>query len=222
MKYLIMALLMSACSCGADDIRTKKKHEQDRIEVDHSKYKTIASATVNINGKSLSLARNSYSLAPTPIDSDIIYVNPEKGKFELEPGTINPVEAVDEDSIDMGTVEVSNININKLDICDPGGNTKCTSAIIRIYTVEQPGWPGIEGFVNTDDGYGLPILADGANIGLGVAGAVTLDSYVIPANRRRVKGSHFTDLIYAVIVDLDNAGNGNYAVTLRIEIAIGS
>lgn len=122
-------------------------------------------------------------------------------------------------TLSLGHVDLSTLSDNNLKICNPGGNTKCTQAIIRTYSTGT-----VQGFVNTVDSYGLPLfagtLAPTTAIGLNTTGAVQLQTYIIPITDHKVTIADFTTTAYNVTSDFSNAGAGNYSVTLVLEYVL--
>lgn len=155
----------------------------------------------------------------SPVNSNITYTEPEAGKFETTPSILASADG--EDAISLGSIIIDTINVNKLKVCG-GGSDKCTSSIIRMYTTEVSGHPGISGFVNTTTGEGVPFLADGNTVGLSTSGATTLDSYTIPASDKKLRNGDFSDLTYTLGVDTSNAEAGDYELDLVLELLLGS
>ena len=212
MKQLltITTLLTLLTNCANPDIGfTGRSRRTPPITVPIT-YQVVGTAVLNISSTS------GVSLA-TPIDTNIVYTEVEKGAFEVDTGSLVASE-IDVDTLGLGSITVSKVDINKLQIC----SGKCTSAIIRAYTTDVTGSEGVEGFVNTTYGYGVPILMDGASVGITTANALTTVSYTIPANDRRLRNNDFNDLSYDLSVDLSNAEHGDYEMNLVLEILVGS
>jgi hypothetical protein len=213
MKYLllILALYISGCGYFGPDYRDYRP-KPEVPEVPYDEYIVIGKAIINISSEdSLSLAEN------------ITYVVANANVFTIDASGIStPVE--NGDILNVGNIDVSNMKVNNLNQCG-GGSDKCTSAIVRVYTTDVTGSEGIAGFVNTDDGYGIDVTASesgglSGTAGLDVAGAVTVDSYTIPASDRKLTSADFGGVSYDIDVDFSNAGVGSYEMNLVIEIAV--
>ena len=207
MKLLLISLLL--VSCGSPlDLRTKPRHKP-----------TVPKDYIVVGTTKITIRSGEGAYAVSPVNANVTYTEPETGKFNT---TANITASADgEDAISLGSIVVDAININKLEVCG-GGSDKCTSSIIRIYTTAVTGHPGISGFVNTTTGEGIPLLADGVSVGIDTGGALTLDSYSIPANDNKLRNNDFTDLTYTLGVDTSNAKAGDYELDLVLELLLGS
>lgn len=132
------------------------------------------------------------------------------------------VPSISNASLDFGFLEITDVKDNNLDICGSGGNQHCTKALFRIYTTGKPG----AGIWNATGAYGMPITAGlsgttPGTVGLDVAGAYTLQSVTIPANKHTIKFQDFSPTPkYNVKSDFTDAGAGSYSATLVIEYAL--
>jgi hypothetical protein len=122
-------------------------------------------------------------------------------------------------TLSLGHVDLGSIDDNNLKVCGAGGNSKCSSAVIRVYTTGS-----IAGFVNTADGYGAPVYAGSLNpstaVGLTSANSVQVQTYTIPSSDHRITTSDFASTQYAVSSDFANAGAGSYSMTFVVEYAL--
>jgi len=120
--------------------------------------------------------------------------------------------------LSLGSITMSGVDDNHLKVCNPGGNTKCTQAVIRMYNTGSTA-----GLVHAD-GYAIPVYAGTLNpstaLGLNVAGSVQVQNYTIPGNRNRVRLSNFASPTYAVTTDLENAGSGSFSMVLVVEYVL--
>ena len=207
-SFILILLSIIITSCGACSLEPEIENRRS-IKFMDGDWISAGKAHININ-------RSSGFGAVSPIATNITYTEPEAGAFTLEPGTIAAME-LDDDTLSLGTIEVQKIKINKLKICDPGGTTKCTEAIIIIYTTGSTA-----GFVNTTEGYGLDVYADNQAVGLTDANGALVASYTIPANDRKVTAGDFADIVYELEVDISNAGAGDYDMDLVVEILLGN
>lgn len=122
-------------------------------------------------------------------------------------------------TLSLGHVDLASLDDNSLKVCNPGGNTKCTQGIIRVYTTGTTA-----GFVHTVDGYGAPVYTGSLNpstaLGLNTAGAVQVQNVAIAGNKNRLRLSDFPTPDYAVTSDFSNAGSGSYSMTYVVEYAL--
>src|SRR5579884_3310313 len=86
--------------------------------------------------------------------TSVTYVNSPNTTFTIDVSGLAPTftPTFTGNTLNLGQVVVSSLKDNNLKVCNPGGNTKCTQAIIRVYTTGT-----ISGFVNTADSYGAPV-----------------------------------------------------------------
>lgn len=123
--------------------------------------------------------------------------------------------------LSLGSIAVSALNDNNLKVCNPGGNTKCTQALFRVYNTGT-----VAGFVNTSDSpqYGAPVYTSGQNPTTALvlnSPGVQVDSLTgIPTNKHTVKLSDFPSPTYTVTSDFSNAGSGSYSMTYVFEYAL--
>lgn len=209
MRTLLLLILFSTACGNIQDKRVKRKHKPPTP----TNYIVVGKATITISNGCNFCAVN-------PVNANVTYTEPERGKFEVTPNIVASEDV--EGTLNLGTLAIDKIDVNKLEICGVGGDEKCTSSIIRMYTTAITGHPGIAGFVNTIEGYGLDFTADSVTIGLDTGGATTLNQYTIPAGDRRLRNNDFTDLSYDLEVDLENAGVGNYEMDIVLELLVGS
>lgn len=154
--------------------------------------------------------------AANPTTVTVTYVSPPNITFTLNTASlVANVETLTE-TLSLGSVTLSNIRDNNLKVCGVGGNQKCNQAVIRIYTTGS-----VAGFVQQTDLYGAPITADTLPVGLSAVNAAIVSSYTIPNNVNRVRTNNFSDVTYDLLVDMANAGAGNYSTQITIEYALG-
>ncbi len=146
MRYLLLFAFLIGCGTDIDNRRTR--HRQPAPE----EYIKVASVTLNV-GKSEGLNAAAQS---------ITYTTPNQNNVDLDLAALkNAITESDESTdgltIDLGSLTLTGIKINKLKICGVGGNEQCTSAIIRVYTNAITSHPaGETGFINKTDSYGVP------------------------------------------------------------------
>jgi hypothetical protein len=120
------------------------------------------------------------------------------------------------DTLSLGSVSLASLDDNHLKVCNPGGNTKCTKAAIRVYTTGS-----VAGFVHTVDLYGVDVFAGALNpntpVGLNAGGSVEVQTYTIPNSKKRLKMIEFPSPTYSISSDFSNGGSGDYSMTLVVE-----
>ena len=209
-SLLILSMIIASCGEVYLDKRTRSHPEPD-------KWKVIG--TININMKFMEEPGGYLASQST----NVTYTVAEANDFTINTGNIS-VSETSESVLDFGSIDISQLKVNKLKQCGVSNDQKCTSAIIRAYTTEVSGHPGIGGFVNKTDGDGIPVKAGentaSSTVGLNVANAVTLDSYTIPASDKKLTASDFSGVVYEVEADFSNAGAGDYEMNLVIELAV--
>lgn len=123
------------------------------------------------------------------------------------------------DTLSLGEFSIAGLNDNKLRVCGSNGRTKCTKAVIRVYTMGS-----LSGFVNTADSYGVPVYCGTLNpttaVGLLAAGSVQVQNIAIPANKNKLTIADFPSPTYGVGSDFSNAGSGSYAMTFVVEYVL--
>jgi hypothetical protein len=126
------------------------------------------------------------------------------------------------DTLNLGILSISALKDNDLRVCGTNGKTKCTKAIVRMYTTGQAG----AGLWNTLDGYGAPLKAGLSGnpmqtTGLNAVAAVTLQEYTIPSTKNVLNLSDLSQATsYAIEADFSNAGAGSYQTTIVLEYGL--
>lgn len=129
--------------------------------------------------------------------------------------TDNFVAPAPVDLASYGSLDVTDLRDNNLDVCGPAGTAACTTAVLRIYSSGTPG----AGLWNAAKAYGLPIMTGTNVIGLDAAGARVVATLAL-ANKVTVKLKDFTTAArfqVPVAVDFGNAAAGAYRSTLVVE-----
>lgn len=207
MKYLLI-LAALAMSCGAErqNLRTQANKQWIVVGQTNISIKSLVGFNVTEN-------------------TSVTYTSAETNNFAINLANIVAVESGDSNTLDLGSMDVSALKVNKLEQCGVGLDEQCTSAIIRVYTTDVTGHAGVAGFVNTTYGYGTPFLAGettaSQTVGITVANAAILDTYAIPANDKKLTISDFSGVVYEMEVDFSNAGAGDYEMNITIELALG-
>ena len=220
MRYLFLALVVFLTSCGPEIINRRTK--RDKIT-----YKRAGSVTLNVQATSGTLYATATSITYTETSSGTVNLN--EGSLNTTPTPVD--DDANGDTIDLGSLAMGTIKINNLNQCGAGGTDKCTSAIVRIYTNDLGGANAdLGGFVNITENYeGQPVTVTGSSgdvvIGHKVDNAVTLSTYTIPPGDKRLRNKDFINagqsLSFPMSVDFDNAGVGDYSMSLEIEVALG-
>lgn len=125
------------------------------------------------------------------------------------------------DTLSLGSFTVTALKDNNLKVCAPGGTTKCTTAILRVYTTGATA-----GFINTSDSpvYGNPVYTTGDNpttaLPLNTPG-ISLDTISgMPVSKHKVNLSDFTPTTFSVTSDFVNGGSGLYSMVYVVEYAL--
>jgi hypothetical protein len=139
-------------------------------------------------------------------------------RFDIDNSNYAEPASPSEGDVSFGSIDVSDLFDNQLDVCGAGGNAQCSTASVRVYTKDTAG-PGLW---NAQAGYGLPIATSGNTIGLNVLGAYTVGSVNVSAMRilRLRDFSPSGALAIPLSVNFDNAGAGTYSTTLVIEYTL--
>ena len=181
-------------------------------------YKRVEGTTITITKK---------EALQLTMDFDINYTSAEANVFNIDASGMIVTESEDGLILDLGNIVIDNIRKNKLKICGVNNDEKCTSAIIRMYTNDN--YDGISGLVNTTYSYSGGDLVAGATDGTAMVGltdsnALTLAEYTIPANDRKQTKSDFVGasqlMDYDLQIDFSNAGEGDYEISIEIELAV--
>jgi hypothetical protein len=214
---LVIFGLLSACGVEPSyiDARTPKGSLIQQLR--GIEWKVVGTARLSV--------RSLPGLGAIPVaDTTINYTVPDAKQFDVDVSAVVPAPDEVGSTLALGTLTIDKIKVTKLKVCGVGEDEKCTIAAIRIYTTDTAGHPGVSGFVNTDEGYGVPILAgEGTATELvGMSGAeAVLDSYSIPASDKRLTGSDFGSMVYVIESDMSNAGFGNYQAEITIDLVVG-
>lgn len=148
----------------------------------------------------------------------VTYTNVASTNFSINVAALVP-GSITGNTLSLGHVDLATLSDNNLKVCNPGGSTKCTQAIIRIFTTGS-----ISGFVHNTDNYGAPIFAGTLNpstaIGLNAAGSVQVQTVSISGTKHKLNLSDFPSPAYPVSVDMSNAGAGSYSANFTIEYTL--
>ena len=226
---LLLALSLSACAPGADSnsgsavpapVPPNNLTTVDNSVVRGTAYITITkpeSATAN---KILPSDLLSSMFATSTGSTTVTYNNAPLVNFTINTAAL-VAGAMTGNTLSLGSVSISALKDNNLKVCNPGGNSKCTTAIIRVYTTGT-----IPGFVNTTDtpNYGVPVYASGLNpttpLILNSPGTAVQQLTGISVNKHVVLLSDFPTPTYNITADFSNAGSGSYSMTFVVEYAL--
>ena len=220
-KLLVLFSLFVLTACGSGH----NSEKLDSVGVPRNDgYTPVAMASMTITSGSDVALINKFSLIETAhaATTNVSYTLAENVTFTINTANVSPI--LTGDTLDIGTISISSLDTNKLKICGTNSNQKCGQAVIRIYTQALVAWPGVDGFVNTADGYGVPVSAGKTTanlpVGLGAVNSAFVQSYTIPSNDNRLTMADFPSPTYKLASDFSNAGSGSYSMTLVIELAL--
>lgn len=161
--------------------------------------------------------------SPTPVtlllgsgQSDIPIEATVAANVRFDVDTSGFLEPSDPEEVESyGVLDISDLRDNDLSACGANQDERCTVAGIRVYTTGTPG----AGLWNAEEGYGIPILTDGNEIGLAGGGEQVVASFSID-RRRVVRLADFNrgqGVSIPIDVDFTDAGAGTFATTLVVE-----
>lgn len=151
----------------------------------------------------------------------VTYTNAASTNFTINVAGLAPTftPTFTGNTLNLGSVALATLSDNNLKVCNPGGNTKCTSAIIRVYNTGATA-----GFIQTVDLYAAPVFTGALNpavaLGLNSAGAVQVAVDAIPATQHKENLTDISPTTYAVTSDFSNAGAGAYSMVYVVEYAL--
>lgn len=150
--------------------------------------------------------------------ANVTYTNSPSTSFAINASNL-VAAGLTGNTLSLGSVSLAGLSDNNLKVCGSGGATKCTQALIRVYTTGS-----IAGFVNAADAYGAPVYAGTLNpttaLGLGSAGSVPVQTLTIGASKHTVSLADFPSPTYSVTSDFSNAGAGGYSMVFVVEYAL--
>jgi len=117
-----------------------------------------------------------------------------------------------------GTLDVATLSDNNLRVCGADGKTKCTNALLRIYTNGTTG----SGLWSPIEEAGLPITSSDNTIGLNANHALVLKTVAI-GDKPSITLSNFTSSTkYSIPISVNfiNAAAGDYSTTLVVEYVL--
>lgn len=162
-------------------------------------------------------------VSPLSVSTDVpvTAVNAPKTSMTISTSSFK-VPTVTNSVLSFGSVKISALVDNDLNVCGVDGHSACTKAVIRIYTTGAAG----AGMWNVAGGYGMPLTAKLGSgtavlIGLGAANGAVMQSVTIASTKHSVL---LADLIpsptYSISSDFTNAGAGTYSTTMVVEYGL--
>lgn len=225
---LLSLVLLSACG-GSPSTVTQAPQPLPPIEVPGPDNVVVhGRAVVTISNEQETAMMNLWNrfimpraYAASSGSSVVTYTNAASTNFTINVTGLAPTftPTFTGNTLNLGSVALATLSDNNLKVCNPGGNTKCTQAIIRVYTTGSTA-----GFIQTTDLYGAPVFTGTLNpasaVGLNAAGSVQVQLFTIIASDHKIGIVDFPSPTYAVTSDFSNAGAGNYSMTYVVEYAL--
>lgn len=211
MKFLFLLVFLAACgNRGVDNQPNYKPLPPGVTHVNPEELVILGTASFKVD-LSQKMKLSSYPVTVTITENASLAI--DTSQFVV-PVMVNEL-------LSFGNIQVTSVFTNSLKKCGPGGNIKCTKALLRIYTTGTAG----AGFWNTTDSYGAQIYAGLAGslqaIPLGQSLAITAEQYTIPANRNSVRLTDFVPPpVFIFQGDFTDAGVGSYSTTINIDFAL--
>lgn len=163
---------------------------------------------------------NFSAMGGNPVTIPISVINAPNSEMTINTSKFT-VPTITNAPLSFGELSISGLMDNNLNVCGKDGKTKCTTAVIRIYTVGPNA-----GFYNSDIADSRDITANLStskplNVGVGVGGAAVVQTIPIGASKHVFRLSDFvTTPAYKINSDFTEAGAGTYATTLVIEYGL--
>ena len=211
MRYVVALIAVVLTGCGSENEPGPTDvlgfHEDDVV------IRARAELQVNVSEGRFEIRGNQSSTLPVNVTlATNTAMVVDTSQFKIPTISNAPLE--------FGTLEVTSLTDNQLNVCGTGGTTKCTKALLRVYTTGVAG----AGLWNTADAYGMPLtatLTTPKTVGLNVAGAAVMQQISLAASKHVVALADFsTAPKYAFKSDFSNAGAGSYSTTIVLEYAL--
>lgn len=215
--------------CGTDpSFSSPKDFPQLGTQEDDSVVRGIAVLTVESEqqtamNKMIEGFKNLFMIpeakAVSTATTTVTYNNAASVTFTLNAATFT-AGTFTGNTLSLGSFTITALRDNNLKVCTPGGTTKCTTAILRVYSTGT-----VTGFVNTTDGtYGAPIFTSGLNpttaLVLATPGTPIDQINGMATTKHTVNLADFSTPTHTVTSDFTDAGSGNYSVTFVVEYAL--
>lgn len=250
-NIFLITMLIFAVGCGSNSGgggSPAAPITPDTPAVDNNVYFPIVTATINVTSygdlafvkpkrnKMLDLIiPMAYAQAQGSATISVVYNNPSATAFAVNTAAFGNALTVVGDELNFGTISVSGLDDNTLNVCTGVGapGNKCNRLYIRVFTLgtaASGSITGVGGFINTAQSYGIPVYAGSVTTALGfnpsataasVTNAATVYTYTIPNNRNRVRLNDLSIPSIPIKADLSNAGSGPYEMNLVVQYALG-
>lgn len=227
MKKIMVLAFLALTACGQQQFQpvTAVIPANGPSTIDDSIVRGVALVTVTTTQVSAFFKFINNLIMPTAIAQStastvVTYNNASAVTFTINT-TALIAGAFTGNTLSLGSVTVSALKDNNLKLCAPGGNTKCTTAIMRVYTTGSTA-----GFINTTDTpqYGAPVFASGLNpttpLIIGSPGTAVQQVTGMASSKHTVQLSDFPTPTYNITSDFSNAGTGSYSTTFVVEYAL--
>jgi hypothetical protein len=221
LKFVILSVFLFSCGGGEDGLGLKKLSPIGSPDMNN--FVSVAQVSIKMGkgGKVLQAkASKNFMSAFASLDSslDISYSFSANGTMLISQASLpNPDSAVLPLYVDFGVIDVTSFDSNNLNVCGASSNQKCTKTVFRAY-------------LNDQTGNGKQIKIGSNVLQLGIANAVNISEIAnIPFNRNRIRHfpapqNPFTQNLSDLgdlVLDLSNAGAGDYEAEVVIELALG-
>ena len=207
---LVMIGLITACGKTPNDNAQKNTQFDENMVVVRSR--AVMELSANADGSATIRAASSGSVPVTVTNAALTDMSIDTSNFK--------VPTVSNALLDFGSIALSTLTDNNLSVCGAGGNKKCGTALLRMYTTGT----AKAGLYNAADDYGLPItatLTTPLTVGLSVANAAILQTLTIPSNKHVVRKADFSPApSYDMKIDFTDAGVGSFTTTIVLEYAL--
>lgn len=224
LKLIMSVLVLSVVGCGKGADSGAKGTSLPPINIVQKNVLVKSRATLKLSTGTPTVGMKIMNLlvpqALAAVTQFVSVVNSPSSTLALSTLNFNP-PAITNANLDFGSLDVSALFDNNLDLCGDSGTDHCGTALIRIYTTGEAG----AGMYNAHDDFGAPItVSQGgvilSTVGLGSDNSSVTQAFSIPTTKHVVSLADFGSPSYDIAVDFSNAGAGNYETTIVIEYAL--
>lgn len=210
---ILISLLIGLAACGPSDYDRRTSSPSIPSIRPEDPYQVRARQSFI-----LSIEEGEFRLVPkasgsVPVSSTVA----ANVKFTLSTANfvlpVNPEDALES----YGTLDLTQLRDNKLDVCGISGTSQCSTAVVQVY-IQGPA-TGLEHATKT---ISLPIYTGVSQLGTGQAGAVAVASTGV-STKNVLKLNHLTgggSLQIPISVDFAEAAAGNYLATIVVEYVL--